>query len=521
MPLMFPSKPDPYVPDEVTKAMARRGSSMFPASASDAGLPGTATAANVPASTRAQIASIPVGSSPAAPAPTNTAPAPTSRVIVNPTSAQAAAVRPSGMTQLAPGVSRSEVPGVYMARGRDGSMMFSNITGPDGQPTFAGSAEEAAAGLGMGRRRTAYAGGSQVDPRYSSNPVAPGWNEGDGAQGGVVDRYAGQVDPNGLSAARGTAGMTWANASGGMTGNEVGNMIDSRTSPFQIQADMQDLATKIHDDPNASNPQVAAANNQAMLRLKGAYEDQLQRFYGGNGAKAAMLGGVVGAGGVPIVPDMGVGTGGGRGGNVGTTIKDIASAHADTENAATNAAKGQASAQLRQQQQDEAARQNIIKTTPPAILSRAQQLGFSPTDYADMSRLVADGNVYASDPKTTALRNRVLRMVMSGDMQARGMSGALGNELHLEQLPYVDVNDAANYGTANTPGKYSYSLGTGAYGEPVMNVAGRSRPLYLTNLGSAVRWTQGDSSQLQDAWNDPVLQQMIIKLAQPSGMDRR
>lgn len=512
MALMLPSKPDPYVPDAITQAMARRGSGMFPAGASDAGLPGVATASNVPASTRAQIASVPVGSLPAPTAAPGTASAPASRVVFDPNSAQSAALRPAGMTQLAPGVSRSEIPGVYTARGRDGSMMFSNVTGPDGQPTFAGSAEEAAGGLGMGRRGVAYAGGSQADPRYGNNPVTPGWREGDGAQGGTVDRYAGQVDPNGLPAARGTAGMTFANVSGGMTSNDVGNMIDSRTSPFQIESDMQDLAKKIHDDPNASNPQVAAANNQAMQRLTGAYYDKLRQFYGGNGAEAAMLGGAAGGSGIPLVPGMGVG--GGRGG-IGTTIKDIASARADTENAATNAAKAQSGAQLQQQAQDETQLQNIIKTLPADKVAQLQQLGITPTDYARMSQFLEHGgDIYSSHPDVSSMRQQVQRLVAGGISRARGPLDIVGNALDLTNRPYFNPAD---------PGQMpNYRITTDNLGNPVLQADDGN----YVNLGGSHPVRQafgyGDSdASLRSAWNDPVLQKMIVQLAQPSGMDRR
>jgi hypothetical protein len=516
--------PDPYVPDAITKAMARRPP---PAPASPsyfsqaANSPYMMGGPNGTASFVAQNMLKGRTVDPSAPAPGATASAnsvgataPASRVVFDPTDAQAAALHPAGMSRLAQGVSRSEIPGVYMARGRDGSTMFSNITGPDGQPTFAGSAEEAQGGLGMGRRGATYAGGSQADPRYSSNPVTPGWNEGDGAQGGAVDRFAGQVNPNGMPAPQGAAGMTWANASGGLTGNAVGNMIDSRTSPFQVQADMQDLATKIHDDPNASNPQVAAANAQAMQRMKGAYYDQLNRFYGGNGAEASMLSGVTGAGGIPLLPGMGMGTGtgGGRGG-VGTTYKDFATGRADTENAATNAAKAQADAQLKQEAQNEAQAQNIIKTLPKDQVAQLKQLGISPTDYAHMSQFVQQhGDIESADPQVTSMRQHIQRLVMRGVMQGRGMSGAFGNAVHLEHSPFIDVNNPAKYP--------DYTMGSDQFGNATLTPEG-GEPVYLNKPSSLLATSQGNSPMLRAAYGDPVLQKIIMQLAQPSGMDRR
>jgi hypothetical protein len=393
--------------------------------------------------------------------------------------------------------------------------MFSNITGPNGQPTFAGSAEEAAGGLGMGRRGTGYAGGSQVDPRYGNNPVTPGWNGGDGAQGGTVDRYAGQVNPNGLPAARGTAGMTWANASGGLTGDAVGNMLDSRTSPFQIQADMQDMATRIHDDPNASNPEVAAANNEAMQRLKGAYNDQLQRFYGGNGAEAAMMSGTVGAGGVPLIPGMGLGMGTGRGGGIGTTVRDFAQAHADTANAATNAAKAQTDAQLHQQAQDESQLQNIIKTLPADKVAQLQQLGIAPTDYARMSQFLEHGgDIYSSNPDVSSMRQQVQRLVAGGLSRARGPLDVVGNAIGTTNRPYFNSADPSQM-----PG---YRITTDNLGNPVLKADDGN----YVNLGGSHDIRQafgyGDSDpSLRTAWNDPVLQKIMVQLAQPSGMDRR
>lgn len=452
---------------------------------------------------------------PQATAPTVPAAPASRRITMNPSASDVFAdqAHQLGMHQLAPGVTRSEVPGVYIARGKDGSFMASNIMGADGQPDFGATAHDP--GVPMHRRSQAYAGGTEVDPRQVV-PDWDGWSARPGAQGGTPDPMAGQVDPHGLRglparSAAPDAGFTEARTSGGFTANDFGHLIDTMTNPFAAQQAQQKLIDKIADDPNASNPEVAAANNQAMRRLTGAYYDKLHQFYGGNGAEASMVGSAMGANGVPLVPGMGVGTGSGRGGNIGTFMRDIAQAHADTANAQTNAAKAEADAQARQAAQNETQLQNTIKANgldTPESQARLAQLGLDPRSYARMQQFLEHGgDINSSNPEAAFVRQQIQHLVGSGLQQARGPLDMAGDWLGIDKRPYFDASNPAAIP--------SYHITSDFAGNPVL-VADDGN---YANLGGAHRMRQtygyGDSSpMLRAAWNDPVLQRLIAELGQ-------
>lgn len=452
-----------------------------------------------------------------APAPAVTAPQASPRVVFNPTAAETASARPAGMRELAPGVSRSEIPGVYVARGKDGSFMASNVMGADGQPDFGATARDP--GVPMHRRSQTYAGGTEVDPREIV-PDRDGWNARPGAQGGVPDPNAGQVDANGLrglpARATSNAGFTFANASGGRTATDIGRTIDADTNPFQVQQNAAELAAQIHADPNASNPEVAAANNQAMRRLTGAYYDRLRQFYGGNGAEASMMG-ATGMGGVPIPGMPGVGGTGGRGGNVGTFVRDLSQAHADTANAQTNAAKAEAEAQAKQEAQNETELQNTIKANgldTPEAQARLAQLGLDPRSYARMQQFLEHGgDINSANPEAAFVRQQIKHLVGTGLAQARGPYDKIGNFLSIDKRPYIDVSNPAAIP--------AYHITNDFAGNPVLVAEDGN----YANLGGSYDVRQpfgyGDSSStLRTAWNDPVLQRLIAELGQRS-MARR
>lgn len=447
-----------------------------------------------------------------APAPAASA---SRRIMMNPSASDVFADQAPqlGMRRLAPGVTRSEVPGVYIARGKDGTFMASNIMGADGQPDFGAVAHDP--GVPMHQRSQAYAGGTEVAPRQVVRDW-DGWSARPGAQGGAPDPVAGQVDPNGLRGlpARSTApdaGFTGARASGSLTANDIGHQIDAATNPFVVQKNAADLAAHIDADPRANNPEVAAANNQAMRRLTGAYYDRLHQFYGGTGAQAAMMGSAMSANGVPVVPGMGVGTGSGRGGNVGTFVRDIAQAHADTANAQTNAAKAEAEAQAKQAAQNETQIQNTIKANgldTPESQARLAQLGLDPRSYARMQQFLEHGgDINSSNPEAAFVRQQIQHLVGSGLAQARGPLDQLGNALSIDKRPYFDASNPAAIP--------SYHITSDFAGNPVLAADDGN----YANLGGAHRLRQtygyGDSSpMLRAAWNDPVLQRLIAELGQ-------
>lgn len=414
-----------------------------------------------------------------------------------------------GMRRLSPGVVRSSIPGVYLARGKDGSFMASNVVGADGQPEFAADAQERALANTISGGRGG--GGSVVDPRAQVTDMY-GWTQGPGSQAGVPDPQSGQVDPRGMAAAPGAAGYTWANP----TGNEdVHNDIVNATNPFQIQGAMEQLAQRIKDNPNANNPQVKAANNMAMQRLSGAYNDKLRQFYGSAAGPMSMEGSMMAGMGLPVAPGM-LGAGG-KGMNPAQMMKDLADIRTGQQNADSRAAKVQADAVLKQEAQNETQAQNIFKANASnqALQKRLLALGINPNEYARMQQFTQNGgDIRSANPEATAMRNRVLRMVASGLAGARGPLDKLGNAVGVDQRPFIDVNDQGAY-----PG---YSMTTDTFGNPILKSADGN----YVNLGGGHRLRQmfgyGDTNpMLRTAYNDPVLGQIIRELAQPSGMSRK
>lgn len=346
-------------------------------------------------------------------------------------------IRPAlGMRRLAPGVMRSSVPGVYVARGKDGSVMFSNVTGNDGQPDFGTlTPQEQAIASSMSRRFA----GTQADPRSEHYNPDTGMTSGPGITTPFTrDTLAGQVDPNGLhglsiGVSGPNAGFTFAGPSGNI---DVPGQIDAATNPYEIQAAQRELADAIDTDPNASNPEVAAANRQAMRRLSGAFYDKVRQFYGNPEMQAAATMGGMGGLGVPAL--FGGGTGTGRGvGNPAVTYKDIVQAQAERQNAETNAAKAATDAAQGQAQIEEAQRNNIANslTKDPERRAALDALGVDPTTYSQHAQLALQlekDDPELRSPAAQSLKTFLAQKLTDGIDDARGYAhGIIDSETKL------------------------------------------------------------------------------------------
>lgn len=276
------------------------------------------------------------------------------------TTAQNTAALNAGLKSrtLPQGVVRSSIPGVYLARGKDGSFMASNVMGADGMPDFGGTSQ---AGQRMGlRARNANPGGTQVsgvtNVPYDVNGVQggeiggnsaitdrAGWSMAPGAQGGTYDPNAGQVDASGAASLPGAAtgpnaGYTYAQNS--LRSNPADQISAAGINPDRAQGEVDRLMTAIQEDPNANNPEVAAANRAALAQLQGNVQDVRKEYWGSNGGMYGALAG-------------GAGTGTGGGGR-GVGLRDLLTNRYRNAQLAERSARDQATEAYRQQMADRA-----------------------------------------------------------------------------------------------------------------------------------------------------------------------
>jgi len=335
---------DPNLPNDVKQGLKNRtvpfqfGGAMMTDSAFARNPVGTAAMVNGKPMTASQVTPapgsqvMPATSVPVAPQ----APKPTpvfNRVPTGDT------VRPAGLHALPQGVVRSSIPGVYLARGKDGSFMASNVMGTDGMPDFGGTSQ-ASQRMGL-RAHNANPGGTQVDPRTQIADMG-GWVQGPGAQGGTYDPSAGVVDANGAASLPGAVagqrgGFTYAENSLHM--NPADMIKAAGINPEAAQQAKEQLIASMNNDPNSSNPEVAASNRAALAQLEGNVHDVRQQYYGGSGSPYGMVGGI--------------GTGGARG---GLGLRDILTNRYRNANLAERTARDQATDQYRQQTADRADR---------------------------------------------------------------------------------------------------------------------------------------------------------------------
>lgn len=235
------------------------------------------------------------GTAPAAPAK----PPPTPTFVPS-TATGVAPPHAADLSALPAGVVRSSIPGVYLARGKDGSFMASNVMGADGAPDFGGGAAANAAAAGVTSLRRP--GGTSFDPRLAVTD-ANGYTMAPGAQGGTFNPNAGVVDANGAASLPGAvrgprAGFTYAQNS--LHLNPADMITAAGVNPEAAQKASAQLIAAINNDPNSANPEVAAANRAALAQLQGNVQDVRREFFGGgNGGVLGMAGGVGGTGAVP------------------------------------------------------------------------------------------------------------------------------------------------------------------------------------------------------------------------------
>jgi len=410
------------------------------------------------------------------PAATVAAPAPNSQVELDPSDAgyPHGEIQGNGLKALPQGVVRSSIPGVYIARGKDGSFMASNVMGAAGAPDFGGGAAANAAAAGVKSLRRP--GGTSYDPRMAITD-AEGYTMAPGAQGGAYDPNAGVVDASGagslLGAASGPhAGFTYAQNSLRM--NPADMITAAGINPEAAQDAKRQLIAAMNNDPNSTNPEVQAANRAALAQLQGNEQDVRQQYFGGNGSMYGAMGGV-----------GGTGAAGGR----GIGLKDVLMNRYRNANLAERTQRDQATDQYREQMADRADRaearqgaqyfmtnyqnaENKLPGSGDSLIAQTTPQGLSPDEFKKWVTTNPAGQAWSTALKQSMQRGAAQSLKTPFDIPIEwGDKANLASNVNFGNMKLDKNGDFAGFYDNSDAPTNEYPRRSGLWGSPNYNEA--------------------------------------------------